>query len=180
MIETKPANKIDQIIIREWGGLKCSFELCGDIGYFHFQDLKDVKWLVGEKYEGLVVKITEMEEMRSQYSYASPQAFYVFTVLAILAAQKLGLHNQKLSFAFGMGYGFIRTGVPSDNMLEYEQILFYNKFFPLGHARNPGWEFNPCLVKRKLRVVFDKFIDWQNNPQLYKKDFARSQNMEEN
>jgi hypothetical protein len=46
-------------------------------------------------------------------------------------------------------------------------------FFPLGVDFN--WDFDPSMVKEKLHIVFEIFKDWQDNPQIYLQDFAKSQ-----
>jgi len=46
-------------------------------------------------------------------------------------------------------------------------------------GRRSAWDFNPSMVKTKLKIVFEKFRSWQNNPQLYTQDFAQSQKMGE-
>jgi hypothetical protein len=172
-------NKTYQIITREWEDLRCSFEMCGDIGDFNYEDLKDFKWLIGEEYEWLISKIIKMDEKLSQYGYATSEALYVFTVLAMMAAKRLGLNSENLAFNFGMGYGFVRTGLISYDRLEPKQVLFYKIFFPLGGTWDMFWGFDPYLVKEKLSIVFHRFMSWQINPQHYKEDFARSQNIEE-
>jgi hypothetical protein len=172
-------NKTYEIITREWEDLRCSFEMCGDIGDLTLEDLRDIKWLVGEEYEWLISKIIKMDEKVSQNGYATSEAMYVFTVLAMMAARRLGLDSEYLAFNFGMGYGFVRTGLISYDRLEPMQVLFYKMFFPLGGTWNIYWGFDPYLVKEKLSVVFNRFMSWQNNPERYKEDFARSQNIEE-
>ncbi|MGB7291458.1 MAG: hypothetical protein WBD99_04720, partial [Thermodesulfobacteriota bacterium] len=172
-------NKPYQLITREWEDLRYCFEMCGDIGDVTFEDLKDIKWLVGEEYESFISKIIKMDEKLSQYGYATSEALYVFTVLAMMAAKRLGLISENLAFNFGMGYGFVRTGLISYDRLEPMQVLFFKIFFPLGGTWDIYWGFDPCLVKEKLSIVFNRFMSWQNNPQGYKEDFARGQNIGE-
>ncbi|MGB7292827.1 MAG: hypothetical protein WBD99_11700 [Thermodesulfobacteriota bacterium] len=167
------------IVRREWESLRSTFELCGDIGDFHFEDLRDFKWLIGEEYEWLISKIIKMDEKLSQYGYATSEAMYVFAVLGMMAAKRLGLDSENLAFNFGMGYGFVRTGLVSYQRLEPMQVLFYRLFFPLGGTWDFYWRFDPFLVREKLSTVFNRFMGWQNNPERFKEDFAISQNIGE-
>ena len=172
-------NNTYEIVTREWEDLRASFEMCGDIGDLTFEDLNEIKWLLGEEYEWLISKISKMDEKLSQYGYATPEAMYVFTVLAMIAAKRLGLESENFAFNFGMGYGFVRTGLISYHRLDPMQVLFYKMFFPLGGTWDIYWGFDPCLVKEKLSIVFNRFMSWQNKPETFKEDFARSQNIEE-
>lgn len=172
-------DKSYQIVRREWEALRSAFALCGDIGDFHFEDLRDFKWLIGEEYEWLISKIIKMDEKLSQYGYATSEAMYVFAVLAMMAAKRLGLNSEKFAFNFGMGYGFVRTGLVSYQSLEPMQVLFYRLFFPLGGTWDFYWGIDPSLVQEKLRAVFNRFMSWQNNPKLYKVDIARCDNIGE-
>jgi hypothetical protein len=97
-------------------------------------------------------------------------------LLASRAAENLGLNEESAS-AFGMGYGFLKTGLVEYNTLEPRQVLFHKMFFPLGVDFN--WDFDPSLVKEKLHIVFERFKDWQNDPHLYTQDYDKSQNAEE-
>lgn len=174
--ERKIINKPLEIATREWGNLRCSFEMCGDIGDFNLEDLRISRWFVGQEYEGFISNIIDMDKKLSQYGYSTPEALNVFTVLASMGAEKLGL-KEELASDFGMGYGFVRTGLPAYTQLEPRQILFYKLFYPSGVFFN--WYFDPSLIKKKLKIVFERFRSWQNNPQLYTQDFAQFQSIAE-
>jgi len=169
-------DKAIHIAEREWEGLRRSFEMCGDIGDFNFENIKNHRWLVGKEYESFISSLTEMNRKLSQYGYATPEALDVSIVLASIATEKLGLKNE-LALAFGMGYGFVRTGFISYYRADPKQILFYKMFFPLGRA----WDLRcdiylnlyPNLIKKKLKIVFEKFKSWQDNPKLYEQDYIQ-------
>ncbi len=150
--------------------------MCGDIGDFNPENPGISRWLARQEYEGFISNIIEMDKKLSQYGYSTPEALNVFTILASMAAEKLGL-KEELAFAFGMGYGFVRTGLVANHKLEPGQILFCKMFYPLGV--NFNWDFDPSLVKIKLKIVFERFRSWQNNPRLYAQDFVQFQSIGE-
>ncbi|HLE24517.1 MAG TPA: hypothetical protein VI935_02570 [Thermodesulfobacteriota bacterium] len=169
-------NKQLRIARREWENIRQSLEMCGDIGDFNPEDLRNSIWFIGQEYEGFISNIIDMDEKFSQCGYGTSDALNVLTKFASVAAEKLGF-KEELASAFGMGYGFVRTGLLAYDKLEPRQILFCKMFYPLGV--NFKWDFNPSMVKTKLKIVFEKFRSWQNNPQLYTQDFAQSQKMGE-
>ncbi len=162
---------------REWENLRFYFEMCGDIGDFDFSDLRNCSWFIEQDYhEGFISNIIGMDKRLLQCEYATPEALNVFTVLASKAAEKLGLEGDMV-LAFGRGYGFVQTGLFSYQTLEPKQILFHKLFYPLGVSCSH--DFNPCLVKRKLKMVYERFRSWQDNPQCYKEDLAGFQSIEQ-
>jgi hypothetical protein len=165
-----------QIAEREWENIRCSFEMCGDIGDFNPENPGISRWLVRQENEGFISNIIEMDKRLSQYAYSTSEALNLFTSLASIAAEKLGL-KEELASAFGKGYGFVRTGFVAYHRLEPKQILFCKLFYPIGVSFNR--DFDPSLVKIKLKIVFERFMGWQNNPQLYTQDFAQFQKMGE-
>ena len=65
-----------KIARREWGNIKASLEICGDIGEFHFKNhtiSKPDSLLVSE---GLILvrKLIEMENKFPMYGYFTPEA----------------------------------------------------------------------------------------------------------
>jgi hypothetical protein len=175
------ANKPLEIAIREWGNLRSIFERCGDIGDFNSEDLGSSRWFAGQEYGGFIANILEMDKKISQCGYATSEALNVFAELASNAAEKLGL-KEELASAFGMGYGFVRTGLVSYDSLEPMQILFHKMFFPfLGRTFHLDFDcdFDHPLVKIKLKFVFERFRSWQNDPMLYTQDFERFQSIGE-
>lgn len=168
-------NKAIQVLRREWESIRCSLDMCGDIGDFNPEDFNTSKWLVEEEYERFKSILAKMDEKLSQYGYATPEALTVLTVLASIAAEKLGL-KEKSTSTFGMGYGSVRTGLVVYDRLEPRQILFYKMFCPFGGVQfhwDLNWGFDPYLVKTKLKIIFERFRSWQNNPQLYVQDFEQ-------
>ena len=169
-------DKANQIGRKEWENLRYSFELCGDIGEFDPENFRDSRLPFEQDYNWFISDTIEMDRKLSQYGYATREALNTFTVLASRAAEKLGL-NEKSASSFGMGYGFLRTGLIEYNRLEPKQVLFYKMFFPLGV--NFDWNSDPSMVKEKLHIVFERFKDWQDNPQHYIQDLTESQETEE-
>lgn len=173
-----------QIARREWRDLRYFLELCGDIGDFNPEDLTISNLRVGELNDGLRLRsiIIDMDKKRFQYEYSTPEALYVFTILASRAAERLGL-EEELACAFGKGYGFVRTGVVAYHGLDPRQLLFYKMFFPFGGLTN-HWgincDFDRSMVQTKLKTIFERFRSWQNNPLLYGEDFERFQSLWEN
>jgi len=176
-------DRTTQIARKEWEDLRCSFEMCGDIGDFKSEDPTISKLRVGQEHEGLRLRLNviEMDKKLSQYGYATPEALNVFTMLASRAAENLGL-NEELASAFGMGYGFVRTGLVTYHSLEPRQILFHKMFFPFwGRAfhLDSNCDFDLYLIKMKFKFVFERFRSWQNNPLLYAQDFEQFQSIGE-
>jgi hypothetical protein len=50
-------------------------------------------------------------------------------------------------------------------------------FYPSGVGFN--WDFDPSLVKTKLKIIFERFRSWQDNPQLYTQDLVQFQSIGE-
>ena len=166
-----------QLAGREWENLRFHLEMCGDIGDFDFDDLRDCRWFNDRNYhEGFISNIINMQENLPQFEYTTREALNVLTVLASEAAERLGL-EEDLALAFGMGYGLVQTGLLPCHTLEPRQIIFHRMFYPFGV--NPDWNFAPDLVKKKLRMVHERFRSWQDNPETYRRDLNHFQNMEE-
>jgi hypothetical protein len=175
--EVAMIDKAVQVAGREWENLRSYLEMCGDIGGFDFDDLRDCKWFNERNYhEGFISNIINMQEKLPQCEYATPEAMNVLTVLASKAAERLGL-EEDLALAFGMGYGLVQTGLLSGQTVEPRQIIFHRMFYPFGV--NPDWNFAPDLVKKKLKIVYERFRSWQDNPETYGHDLNYFQNMEE-
>jgi hypothetical protein len=158
-----------KIATREWENIKASLEICGDIGEFHSKNnarSKPDSLLVSE---GLILvrNLIEMEEKFPIYGYFTPEAAYVFTTLASKAAERLGLIGG-LARVFGSGYSLVRTGCLDPSVAEkhhIKQMVFFKLFFPIGGGFN--WKFHSPLVKVKLKIIFDKFVLWQDAPRIY-------------
>jgi hypothetical protein len=162
---------------RQWENLKFYLDLCGGIGDFHFDELRNCKWFNERNYqEGFISNVINMHEKLPLYEYATPEAMNVLTVLASRAAEKLGL-EEELALAFGTGYAFVQTGLLSFHTLEPRQIIFHRMFYPFGV--NPDWNFAPNLVKKKLKIVYERFRSWQDNPETYGRDLNHFLNTEE-
>ncbi len=174
-------DRATRIARKEWGELRYFLEMCGDIGDFNPEDLTISNLRVGEVNEGLRFRsnIIDMDRKLVQYEYSTPEALYVLTIFASKAAEQLGL-EEELASAFGKGYGFVRTGLVANHGLDPRELLFYKMFFPFGGLTN-HWDlncdFDPSMVKTKLKSIFERFISWQKNPLLYEEDFERFQSL---
>lgn len=176
-------DKATQIAGKEWGNLRSSLEMCGDIGDFNPHDLAISNLRVGGVDEGLRLRsnIIDMDKKLLENEYSTPEALYVLTTLASVAAEQLGL-EEELASAFGMGYGFVRTGLVAYHGLGARQMLFHKMFFPFGGLTSHGdinCDLDPSLVKTKLKIVFERFRSWQNSPMLYREDVERFRSMNE-
>ncbi|MFQ5788713.1 MAG: hypothetical protein ACE5H1_12120 [Thermodesulfobacteriota bacterium] len=155
--------KAVQIAKREWGNIKLSLELCGDIGEFdskHHVTSRIVQISGGSL---LVRNLIEMENKLPTYGYSTLEAAYVFAALVSRAGEKLGLIDRPAQI-FGRGYSWVRTGVSDLNGIErqkhaIEQLMFFKIFYPHGEYFN--WDFNSSVVKAKLNLIFNRFITWQ-------------------
>ncbi|HEX3035157.1 MAG TPA: hypothetical protein VHT73_08490 [Thermodesulfobacteriota bacterium] len=160
-----------QIATREWENIKLSLSMCGDIGEFNFIDFVNN----GSECLSFLRNTIEMENKFPAYRYLTPEAAYVFTILASKAAERLGLRGG-LAQEFGNGYSWVRTGrfdlkgIDANNGREYiiKQLFFFRLFFPLGGDFT--WDFNSQVVKVKLKVVSGKFTEWQDAPRNYVQD----------
>jgi len=94
-------------------------------------------------------------------------------VLGSIAAERLGL-NEEMASSFGVAYSLVHTGLVAYHTLEPGQILFYKMFYPFGAM---SYDLDPSLIKTKLKIVFERFKSWQNDPQIYTQDIARLQKM---
>jgi len=162
-----------QIAKREWSNIRTSLEVCGDIGEFYFESLFDRDPRFKEELCLLTTTLKAMDRKLQKHGYSTPEALSIFTAFATIAAERLGLRGV-LTLAFGTGYGYVRTGWFWIHGNELQQVIFCKLFFPLGSHYE--WEFDSEIVKKKFKVAFDKFTEWQNNPKLHLdeiRDFAK-------
>jgi len=169
-----------QIAKREWENIRISLEKCGDIGEFDSENPvnRGISQLQGLR---LVESLIEMEDKLPTYGYLTPEAAYVFSTFASSAGERLGLVG-KLAQTFGRGYSWVRTGwfdlKGIENHDVIKQMIFLTLFFPL--IEDLGWDFNSPEVKKKLKIVFDKFVTWQDMPKTYVQDVKKYRNQLEN
>jgi hypothetical protein len=161
---------VKQILKKEWDTLRVYFDNCGDIGEFKFEDLMNSSWVRGEE-EVLIGKTVGMYESFPNEGYASPEAFSVVTILVSSAAEKLGL-RKNIAYSFGLGFGFVRTGFISYSELERKQVLFHKLFSPLGAFENNYLDFEPSLVRPKIKALFERFKSWDENSKSFETDYA--------
>lgn len=163
-----------QISKREWDNIKVSLEMCGDIGQFNLKKHVNTS-------PDLIENLIEMENKVLIYDYITLEAAYVFTELASKAVEKLGLVGE-FAKTFGSGYSWVRTGwfdlrwinLDRDVRLKdyvVNQVLFFRLFFESSDG-DFGWDFDSPEVRRKLKLIFDKFYIWQNNPEIHVEDFV--------
>jgi len=88
-------DRANQIAIKEWGDLRCSLEMCGDIGDFNPDELTISNLHIGEANEGLRLRsnIIDMDKKLFQYEYSTPEALYVLTYLLQKLRNNLGLRK---------------------------------------------------------------------------------------
>jgi hypothetical protein len=165
-----------QILRKEWDTLRLYFDDCGDIGEFKLDDLMKSPWVRGEE-EALIGKTLRMYESFPKYGYASPEAFSVVTILASYAAEKVGLGKDS-AHSFGLGFGFVRTGLISHSELEPKQLIFYKFFFPLGAVANNYLDFEPSLVKPKIKALSERFKLWDDCPETFLDDYKTYKDIE--
>ena len=166
-----------RILKKEWDTLRLYFDKCGDIGEFKFEELMNSSPVSGEE-EVLIGKTISMYESFPKCGYASPEAFSVVTILASNAAEKVGLSKESAR-SFGLGFGFVRTGSISPADLEPKQLIFYKLFFPLGAVANNYLDFEPSLVKPKIKALSERFKLWDNCPKSYLDDYTVYKDMEQ-
>src|SRR6201993_120245 len=164
--------KAIQIARREWENIRSSLEMCGDIGEFDSKNYLNSSLALLSEDSFLFRNLIEMENKLPTYGYFTQEASYVFTSLGSKAAERLGLIGG-MAQTFGRGYSWIRTGWFDPSGMEEQhiikQLIFFKLFFPLGRDFI-GWDFNSQIVKKKLSLVFYKFITWQGNPSIYIQD----------
>jgi hypothetical protein len=169
-----------QIAKREWENIRLSLQDCGDIGEFldaglltelsrgldldaaNFSFPKSPIHMSKSTKSSLLAKeLIDMDYKLIRlptYGYFTPEAAHVFTALTSRAVKRLGL-KERTAKTFGSGYSLVRTGCLDSNGAEkqrWEQMEFLKFFFPVRGGFN--WDFNSLLVKKKLKLIFDKFL----------------------
>jgi hypothetical protein len=159
-----------QIAQREWENIRVSLENCGDTGEFGENSV----CLLQIEGLHLIRNLIEMENKLPKSGYFTGEAASIFTNLASIAAERVGLKGN-LAQVFGTGYSWVRTGCFNLNSIYVEepkhiikQLFFFKLFFPIGGGFN--WDFNSPVIKTKLHLVFHKFIAWQCAPGSYVQD----------
>lgn len=184
----KALEKALQIARREWGKIRTSLELCGDIGEFSEED-----FMIGIIEEDVIIKkplinptksvsgysptfypmylvqnLIKMDEKLEEREYKTVEALYVFIELATKAAERLGLIGT-FSMAFGNGYANVRTGWIAEKGMKEERDVFFSMFFK-GKRVDYDWGFHWTSLRDRLKEIFDKFVAWQNDPKLYRRE----------
>ncbi|MFQ5787271.1 MAG: hypothetical protein ACE5H1_04755 [Thermodesulfobacteriota bacterium] len=177
-----------KIAKREWDNVRESLKLCGDIGEFSEED-----FMIGIIEEDMIIRepaisptksvsvyaptyypmylvnnLLVMEKKMADYKYKTVEALYVYIELATKAVERLGLIGT-FSMGFGSGYGNVRTGWLAEKGLPEERKVFYNMFFK-DNKIDYDWDFHWTYNVEILKAIYDKFMDWQNDPELYNKE----------
>ena len=184
----KKLERAREIAKREWENIRTSLKLCGDVGEFSDEDFmigiidedviirepeksptKSVSFYSPTFYPMYLIKnLISMDEKLEESGYKTVEALYVFIELVSKAAERLGLIGT-FSMAFGAGYASVRTGWTAEKGLPVEREIFFNMFFT-GTKKNFDWEFIWTSVGEKLKTIFDRFLAWQDNQELYLKE----------
>lgn len=173
---------------REWDNVRTSLRNAGDIGGFDKSDFmigiieedviirrplesptKSVSGYSPTYYPMYFVKnLIRMDEKLSEKGYKTPEALYVYIELATRAAEKLGLEGS-FSMAFGAGYASVRTGWIAEKGYPVERKIFADVFF-YGRKKDYAWDPAWTSVNEKLAELFDKFMSWQKDEKLFRKE----------
>jgi len=184
----KDLNKALEIAQREWENIRKSLEFCGDIGDFDKED-----FMIGIIEEDVIVRqplsnptksvsgysptfypmyflknVLLMDEKFEDLRYNTLEAMYVFIELATKAVSRLGLSGN-LAMGFGSGYAYIRTGWIAEKGWTEEREICHNLFFK-GRKKDYNWEFYWNSVKERIDTIYNKFNEWKENPDIYKKE----------
>ncbi len=165
-------DNVYQIAKREWDNISISLKHCGHIPKLNF----DILITNNPK---LIINLNEMDHKITIFDYSTKEAGYVYNELATQAACILGM-NEIASKIFGSSYSWVRTGWYSPVVHNYKsrtsinncirkQVVFYKMFFPF--IENRRWHFDNPEVHSKFKSIYDKFINWQEQPDLYYKEF---------
>src|ERR1700752_2087674 len=95
-----------QVAKREWGNIRVSLEMCGDIGEFDSKSHVDINPNLLSEGSVLVGNLIGMDNKLPTYGYFTQEASYVFTYLGSRAGERLGLIG-RLAQTFGRGYSWI-------------------------------------------------------------------------
>lgn len=179
--------KAIEIAEREWENIRVSLELCGDIGEFNEEE-----FMIGVIEEDVIIKepttspsksvspyapsfypmylvrnLLQMDEKLPKHGYKTVEALYAYIELVTKAVERIGLVGT-FSMAFGTGYGNVRTGWIAEKGRKEERVIFFDTFFR--GSPDYDWDFHWHSTKERLKQIFDKFMKWQEDPNLYKKE----------
>jgi hypothetical protein len=173
------AQRALHIAKREWQNIRLSLQSCGDIGELvgvqlvakfnrradveaaNFSSQSPIRISKSNKNSLFVRDLIDMDYKLNRlptYGYFTQEAAHVFVALTAKAGERLGLKGG-LAKTFGNGYSLVRTGCLDSNGTEKQheqQMLFFRTFFPVGGGFN--WDFNSPLVKKKLKLIFDRLL----------------------
>jgi hypothetical protein len=184
----KTLEKAIEIAKREWENVRTSLALCGHTGEFSEEDFmigtiekdviireplisptKSVSGYAPTFYPMYLVKnLIAMDEKFPELGYKTTEALYVFIELAAKAVERLGLVGT-FCMGFGAGYGNVRTGWIAEKGQPLEREIFFQMFFK-GRKKDYDWDFHWTSVTERLKQIFDKFMSWQKDQKLYKKE----------
>lgn len=165
-----------QLLEREWAKVGASLKLCGDIGEFDEGRFTENPELREEELEEFKESLEEFPQSFEEHGYSTLEAMGVYFVLVRLAVGNLGLSGI-IAKAFAHGYAFIRTGWALDTDTSIEQNLFYKMFFQ--SREDHSWEFSSPVVQERLKLVFDKFMEWEQDREHYESEVEIYQEMKQ-
>jgi hypothetical protein len=170
------------IVNREWARIRTSLERCGEIGRFPYEGSVNGGGRPNEVNGFRLGRtVIGMENKLQRYGYFSEEAAFVYSYLASIAAERLGLTG-KLAQTFGRGYSWVRTGWfdmrDIRNQHVIKQMIFFNVFF--GGDEDLSWNFNSPVVKVKLKIIFEEYVKWQHRPDSFIEDVNFYKNQLEN
>ena len=177
-----------EIARREWENIRISLKLCGDIREFSEEDFmigiidedviirapeisptKSVSFFAPTYYPMYFIRnLISMDDKLEERGYKTVEALYVFIELATKAVERLGLIGT-FSMGFGAGYASVRTGWTAEKGLPVERDIFFNMFFK-DTKKTYEWEFCWTSVAERLETIFNKFLAWQNDQALYRRE----------
>lgn len=149
---------------KEWEKIRSSLKLCGEVGEFTGQLIREGSGLGEEEYSDFLESLGDFKDTFEEHGYDTIESMGVFTILVRFAAERLGLRDI-LAKAFANGYTFIRTGWALDTDTSIEQNLFYKMFFR--SREDYGWEFDSAEVQERFKLIFDKFLSWEQDRAYY-------------
>lgn len=148
----------------EWEKIRTSLRLCGDIGPFEEAHITQGDGFEQEEVADFWQNLADFAETVEEHGYGTLEAMGVYCLLVRLAVRRLGLSGA-IATAFANGYSYIRTGWALDTDTSIEQNLFYKMFFQ--SREDHGWEFDSPTVQERLKLIFDKFMSWEQDRLYY-------------
>ncbi len=185
---TEKIERACKIAAQQWKNVRVSLSLCGDIGEFCADDFmlgtisedtiarsphtswtKSVSLYSPTYYPMyLVENLLGFAEEFTDKRYRSIKALYAYVEIVNIAAIRLGFTGT-LAMGFASGYAHARTGWIAEKGLAEHRAVFTEMFFSQ-RPRNYEWDFHWNSVQRAFKDIYDKFSQWRDCPDLYRKE----------